>query len=266
MALNTRYLVLANPINDESEAEGVTNEIIEAFQDIQASVDAWFNLDRLIVTVQGSAPSAQVREVLGNLGHDIEASWLSDRPSGRKLTVNLEYDDEKQVVSAAIDEGLLISALAGGMPDHGDRRLMAAVTALATENDFTWGYGPMSGNMSLQDIMTEVRFWNRDEAILWSEANWDPEEPMLEISFRPEADLPGGTIVEVEVMNMETSWSMPLRLLPEGFDPEDDGCLDDLARLPCAPEKVRVWTELMPFTVTIDNPEIIPEPDETPSP
>lgn len=266
MPQTSRYYVLKIALDDENTVDGMTQELMASFKEAGVEVEAYDNLNRLIVIVPDSFPHARTNEVFDDMAHEVSDMWSSQGPSGRTLSINLFYHDEEQVVSASVNEGLLLAALASDNQDNEDWRLRHAVTALAEDGEFTFGYGPLNGDMSIQDIMIDVIFWNSDEALRWSPLSWDPEEPMVDISFTPQAELENGNIVPVRVDVMDTSWSMPARLVPADLDLDDPLSMDRLASLPCAPEAVCKWVEMMPYEVTIDNPEILaavaePDPD-----
>lgn len=262
MSQMSRYYLLDFNLSEGDEHE-VQRELEAEFLREGMTVDAYPGLGRMVLITSEAYAPERVEQCLDDMGHKITTQWLSGPHNGKTLTVNLQYRDNGQVVSATVDEGLLICALAGKHDE--EAALKAAVTALAGENEFEIGYSPMDGTLLVQDIMTSVEFWNGTKAAKWSPMGWDPEEPMLEISFKPEADTEDrSAVIPVHVEGMLLEWKMPLRLLPEGVDHRDHSSLDQLATLPCAPEKVRLWAAMMPFTLAIDNPNIIPAPDNGP--
>ncbi|MEP3667757.1 MAG: hypothetical protein ABJN42_13615 [Roseibium sp.] len=263
MSEKSRYYVLKIMLVSEEFADEQADQIKEDFVKAGVDVEVYDNLDRMIVVVPDNVPVAKTNEIFDGMGfsdpEDFSDRWTCGPANGKKLSVNLLYHDEEQVVSATVDEGLLASALAGVDPYDSHRRLCAAITALAGDNEFTFGYGPLNGDMAVQDIMEEVRFWDPDRAALWAPESWDPDEPMLTICFQPQAAMASGDgIVDVIIEGMETDWEMPLRLMPDGINPDDPATLTRLVELPCAPEAARKWVEMMPFEIEIDNPEIIP--------
>lgn len=260
MSEKSRYYVLKLTLGTEELADTQADEIKVDFVNAGIEVDVYNNLDRVIVVVPDSAPIAKTNQIFEDMGltypNDFVDRWTCGASNGKNLTVNLFYHDEEQVVSATVDEGLLASALAGVDPDKYDTRLNAAITALAGDNEFTFGYGPLNGDMSVQDIMEEVRLWDGERAALWHPDGWDAEEPMLTVSFCPQAALANGDgVVDVTIEGMATQWEMPLRLLPANVDLEDPASLAPLLDLPCAPDAARKWSEIMPYEIEVDRPE-----------
>ncbi|WP_411839635.1 hypothetical protein [Paracoccus sp. ME4] len=262
MTDKSRYYLLANDLSGD-DAEEVRRELMTEFLRAGMTVDAYLGIGRMVLVIPETYASDAVEQCLKDMEYKIAAQWLSGPRSGKLLTVNLTYRQDLDLVSASVDEALLVSALAG--LEGQDQAMEMAITALAQDNEFTPGYSPMDGSIFVEDVMVAVEHWNRNDAVKWSPFGWDPDEPMLEITFTPEADMESqSSIIPVHVEGMPLEWKMPLRLLPEGVDPDDRDALDQLASLPCAPEKVRLWASMMPFTVVIENPEIITEPNDGP--
>lgn len=256
---DSRYIVLKQVL---AGAEEVDEWCLDIRSDLTAAdvppLEVCHNLDRFIILSPGDQDMEVISTCLADMDLEISDHWLSGPASGVNLQVELHYHDENQTVSATIDEGLLSSALCGTDPFDRENRRVHAVTALAGGNEFTHGYGPLNENMELREIVHEIRWWDEDGAIRFNPGSWQQDEPMVEVSFRPEAIDPiFGSAIEVAVDGMQTEWKFPRRLLPQGVDLEDQKTYDLVAFMPCTPLLARKWAEIAPFSVSIEDPEIL---------
>lgn len=261
MASKSRYYVLNEPDLDEDRIEEQLEEIRAAFAEAGTSAEPYENLDRIIVVIPDSFPRASSHQVIRSIGYKTEDVWVSAGPSGRELdvTLSLEEDRTRVVMSAIVDEGELVQAMSGLDGAERARRKSYALTALAVNDRIPAGFGILNRNVVVGDIVSSLTYWNEDQALEWAPSSWAADEPMVEVSFTPQAETAEG-LQAVMVPGLAGSWTFPARLVPDEVCAGTPESLRKIANLPAAPELARSWATMkMPFAISIRNPEVLAE-------
>lgn len=264
------HFIVVNETPDQTEEIFFFKEINEALSAAGFTAECWSQLDRTTITLCGEVEIEVALQIIkDDLALKVEDWWHSPEPSGRNLHVNLYYPDESQVVSAQIDEGQLVGALwSCGGDEERRRRTLYAVTSLASDNEFPAGYGFFDGSMAieLQDIMEEVSFWYDWDALLRN-PNPDDTRPRVEFTFQPKAKLPDGSLVDIVVDGLDTSFSLPENLISKDLDVQNAEQMASLLRLGAVPHALREFAKIMPYELTVTYPDAQLENDaDTPAP
>lgn len=254
----SHYIIVKETVTDEEENE-FFDEIESELALAGFDVTIYSQLDRTIIHAVAGQDIDGIKASLTEQGLTVEDSWTSCGPSGHKLDLTLFYHDEKQVVSASIDEGELLEALKGiENDDLRERRKLYAVTAFAYDNEFSEGYGFFEDSMEIQllDIMHEVKLWfDHEELKHYVSPAENP--PMAEFTFWPCAQLPTGDIVDIVLPGVETTFAVAAQNLRGTIDVADEADRKHILAQRGVPEKLKDLAEILTFRLSLNNPEVM---------
>lgn len=258
-----RCYVLQDPgVCCDKAADEWVQELTAALSEASISSKVSFNMGSLILIVDVEAPLDAISDILVDFELKVDDMWASGPASGRDLMVNIYYKDEDQIASTTVDEGLLLSAIATATgEEEREGRKIAAIVAFGNGDVVTPGYGPLVGNLEIQDIMSSVEFWDMDSALLWSPLSWGGDEAMVKVHFQCQIEDEAGGLVNVTPSEFPTGWTFPARLMPKSTDLTDPQSLRSIIATTNAPEKIRAWARMMPFAIEIACPAPTPSQD-----
>jgi hypothetical protein len=263
MKPESRAYILSDAV-EYLDYEKEIEEMEESFEAIGVEIQARASAGRIVVEVPENVDDKTTRDILAELGFEVEGVVNIGEPSGRELIFDIEYTDDGQTVSSAIDEGQVLFATDQRLGSE-TPSLELVLTALSRDIEFSYGYYLIGGGLEIRDICLDREFWDEEKARTWHPQCWDEDEPKLEVSVIPQASLvENGELIDIHIDGLSSSWSVPVRLLPANFDIGSPASYDDLALLPCVPKKVRDWSSMSAFRVEIENPEILAEPETGP--
>lgn len=199
--------------------------------------------------------------VMGKLQPKVLDSWISPPDGNATLEVVLEPADEQAApMRGTMNEEAFLAAMSTALPGYEERRRDFAI-AILQDGDGFHPFDRIGRDYHFSEIRPTPAAWSLDEEVKWYPGSWDPAEPMVEVVFSPLAELADGTLVPVHVHGLDRGWHFPLRLIPDGIDIDDPVSRRQLVSLPATPAEAKAWSELAPFRIRIDNPEIFASAD-----